>query len=492
MKRTKGFAFDGALLALTKLATTLGSILTTKILSVSLELGEYGTYSQALLLVSLCASLISFGLSDSINYFYNRQNSRNTDKEQTIHTIFAIEILLGMVVIGAVRLFQPQILAYFGNNELKELLVFASVKPALENLIYMYQVLFVSIGKSKMIAIRNLMLSVGKVVCAYVAGYLFHDLWVIMAILVGMDVFQLVLFQLVFSKNAFPIRPHRGSLTWVKPILSYGVPMGIYTITNVLTRDIDKFVVSYLATVQDVAIYSNCSRVLPFDILATSLATVLIPQIVRLMGRDDKTEAVQTFKNYLKTGYYSVWILACAVIVVGDLAIPFLYSSEYLEGLSVFILYIFDSMMRFASMHLILTAVGKTKLLMQYSIVSLALNAVLNVALYYLLGLNGPAVATLISAGVYTILVLSASIKELGIRFSTVFDWKPLFEFIGKLVLTGVIFTWIKKVLLSAGWNQILVLFVVAGTYVVTNLILNVKDIKNVWAAFSGGQSSAA
>lgn len=485
MKLFKGIAVDSVYLAITKLITTMGGILATKILSVSLSLDEYGTYSQAIVLSSFFASIISFGLSDCVIYFFNGKKNKRTEKEQIINTIFGFELVLGILTILVVFIGKNWIVNYFSNAKLAVLLFFVGIKPAFENLLYMYQVLFVSIGKAKVIALRNLILSFGKILGIYIAAHLIHDLQAIMFVLIILDLIQLLLFHWIFSEKAFRINPLKGNIRWLSKILGYGIPMGIYAITNVLTRDIDKFVVGYFAKTEDLAIYNNCSKVLPFDILALSLATVLIPHIVRLAGEKDKTAAIALFKNYLKVGYYSVWILAGAVIVVSDLAIPFLYSSEYVGGKSIFILYIFDSMLRFASIHLVLTAVGKTKKLMSYSLISLSINTVLNVLLYYGIGLAGPAVATLISAVIYTGLVLNATTKELDTKILYVFDWREIFGFILKLLISGVLLNLIKEMILRLGWNYIVVLFLVAGSYVFVNLILNYKKIKILWLSFN-------
>ena len=140
--------------------------------------------------------------------------------------------------------------------------------------------------------------------------------------------------------------------------MKYGFPMGIFALTNTLTRDIDKLIIGYMSDTETVAIYSNCSKVLPFDIIVVSFATVLIPYIMKYISQNQLENSILLFKNYLKIGYYTVWTFGAAVLVVTKQAICFLYSSEYLVGEPIFILYVVDSMIKFASMHLILTASG--------------------------------------------------------------------------------------------------------------------------------------
>ena len=94
MKRINGMAGDTIYLTITKLVTTLAGIITTKILSVNLSLTEYGTYSQALVIISVVSSLIFCGLGDAINFYYNGSFKNDEEKKRkVVNTIFAIEML---------------------------------------------------------------------------------------------------------------------------------------------------------------------------------------------------------------------------------------------------------------------------------------------------------------------------------------------------------------------------------------------------------------
>ena len=67
----KGATWDSIFLTIVKFITTFTAILQTKILSVGLSLTDYGTYSQANVIVSISASILLLGLGDAINYFFN-------------------------------------------------------------------------------------------------------------------------------------------------------------------------------------------------------------------------------------------------------------------------------------------------------------------------------------------------------------------------------------------------------------------------------------
>ena len=272
----------------------------------------------------------------------------------------------------------------------------------------------------------------------------------------------------------------KGDVAFFMPIMRYGLPMGVFALTSTLTREIDKLIIGYMSNTETLAIYSNCSKILPFDIVVASFATVLIPYIMKYISIGEKNSSILLFQNYLKVGYYSVWVLGVAVLIVSGQAISFLYSDEYLQGRTIFILYIIDSMIKFASMHLILTASGKTKLLMWISLGSLVANIVLNILLYFILGINGPAIATLIVTTGYTISILHKSINVLNSRWAEIFDIKDLFGFIICLGCTGIVCSIINQYLLSKGLNQYMVMIIIMFGFGAVNLFVNLKKIKSI------------
>lgn len=478
----KGAAWDSALLAFVKIVTMAAAIAQTKILSVGFSLQQYGTYSQANTIVGIIASFIALGLGDAVNYFYNNKKSGISDQERmaTVNTVISIELIAGAVVTAVVLLCQDLIVAYFSNEALKAMLLLIAMKPIADNVLAIYQVLFISAGKAKVIAVRNLAVSMLKLLVMYCAVYLLQSVTAIFALIILLDVLQIVLFNEVFAKSVFRINPIKGDWKQVKTILAYSLPMGVFAITGTLNREVGKLLVSYVATTEEVAIYANCSKVLPFDIVAVSFATVLIPYIMRYVSGEEKESAVKLFRAYLKICYFFAFTMGVAVLIVNEQAISFLYSSEYLPGKSVFIVYIIDSMIRFASMHLIITSAGKSKLLMRYSIVSLVANVVLTIVLYRLLGFVGPAIATVLVSGGYMLAILNRSVKILDARWLDIFDLKDLGLLGMQLAATGTVFAFAHRFLLRTGIHPYISMIAVMILFALTNLIFLKNRIKKV------------
>lgn len=485
LKKVQGASWDSIFLIVVRLLTTLTTIMQTRVLSVGLTLQEYGSYSQAILVASIATSFIMLGLGDGLNYFYNRKTDNNNDKNIFVNTIFLIEIIVGTLGLLAICFSRNIIAKQFGNPDVSILLCIISIKPMLDNVSYLYQLLFISIQKAKVIAIRNLIISIAKVAIIWYCVQFYSDVKVICASLVILDVLNWIIFKWLLSKEGLRINIKKADLKLVKNIVSYSFPMGVYALTSTLLRDVDKLVVGKLASTSQLAIYANCSKILPFDLIATSFATVLIPYIMRYVTSEDKNSMEKLLANYIRIGYYSVWTFAVSVLITSEQVIDFLYSSKYIVGKSVFILYLFDSMIRFACFHLVLTAKGHSKDIMIYSFVSLIANLLLNVVLYPILDLMGPAVATVLVTLTYTFLIIRKTILVTGIKFMHVVDWGEITRFIGELIILGILFIFIKTKLVNMGVDGVLSMFLVIIGFCSTVFAINTRNLHGVLREFN-------
>lgn len=483
IKNLKGASVDSLLLTFIQIVTYATGMITTKLISVALSLDEYGTYSSVMLVISVAVSFTLLGLGDCLNYFYNNKTvcKDDSDRENYVNSIFMTQSIIGIAVSLIIFFSRGLIAEYFGSVAVQALLLFVCVKPWFENAIHLYSVLFVSVGKAKVVAIRNFFLALARVIIVYVSLHLYHRLDLVFILLVSVDIIQILTLNRVFAKKHFVVNPFKGQIDKIKPILSYGIPMGMYFVTNTLMREIDKLVVGRLALQSDLAVYTNCSKLLPLNLVISSFATVLVPYITNYVSTKNYSQASKLFSNYMKLGYLSIWMLSGAILVSAREVIPFLYSDEYLKGIAVFVLYVLDGMLQFASMHLIIAAHGESKYLMRLSFGLLVANAVLNVGLFYvfkLIGnaLIGPAVATLIVNTGYTFLVLRKSKNILQEKISDLLEIKRMILYLFELVIVGILVWFLKNKCIEIGMNRFVAMIAACVIYCAIIFAIHFKE----------------
>ncbi len=420
-----GATADSVLLTFVKLITVSLGILVTKLLSVHFSLAEYGTYSQAMLVVSTAQSISILGLSDAVNRFYNSNSDLNIQKRY-VSTIFTLEYIAGIASALIILSGRNLLTAYFSNDMLSGTFRYIALLPLGTNLILMLQVLFVSIGKARILAVRNLIVSIVRLVIVWFACFITSDVVTIFKLLLLLDVVQILYFFYLFGKKCFFIRIRDMSVRYIRPVLAFGIPMSVYIMTNGLCRDADKYVVGFLTDTETLAVYSNAAKVLPFDMITASFVTVLIPIITRQISAGQYEKAKDAFKTYLRLGCITTFIIVFGAVIVSKELMLFLYDRKYVAGLSVFVVYLIVDMIKFMGTPLILIAKGKTKLLMLLSITALAVNVILNILLIYLFGVIGAAVATLAVTLLLNFALLTADAREVKAKWSDLFEWKEI------------------------------------------------------------------
>ncbi len=474
IKRSNGAATNSIMLTFVQVITTILGLIVTKLLSVHFSLQEYGTYSQALLVTTTVTSISILGLTNATNYFYNRTKDEKVQRVY-IATIFTLQYIVGLscgILVCALRI---PIAGYFKNESLINILPIVALTPMFTNLIAMYQTLFVSIGKAKVIAARNLIVSIIRLCAVIVACFVLNNIVTVLVVILCLDIAQVVYFFLLFKEYKHPISVKESQFKLTKEILAFSIPMSIYVLTNSLSRDIDKYVISAFSNTETLAIYSNAAKILPFDILTSSLITVLVPIVTRMINQQRYGEARDVFKLYLRIGYVLTFIFVGGAVAVSRDLMLFLYADKYLAGLPVFVIYLFIDMIRFANVTTILSGAGKTKILMIISLITMLCNAVLNILGYKLLGILGPALVTLILTICMTIALLHFGAKEIKTRIVELFDFKEILIVGTEILITGFLVHSISRYFLNQSISYVIRLIICYGLYLLILVMLNYK-----------------
>lgn len=481
-KLPQGASLDAILLTFIKLVTTVLGLAVTRLLSQYLSVHDYGTYSQILLVVSTVRSLTTLGMVDGVSYFYCSEQDEKK-RESYIATIFALQAVISAVSGGIVLMLSGVISENFENPDVKGLLVFAGIIPLLQNLIPMLQILIVSVGKARMLAVRNFVVSAVRLLVVIAVVTIVQHVVVMLITSVILEVAQILTFVWTLRKNDCVIRLRSVCWRMSKEILHYCVPMAIFISVNALSRDCDKYLITLMTDTETLAMYTNASKPLPFDIIMASFTTVLRPQIT-MMVEKEKERAAAVYKVFLEVAYISTTILCCAALAAAPQMMVLFYSEKYLSGLTIFCIYILVDMVRFTNITLVLSAAGKTRLLMVAGIGSFVLNAVLNIVFYYWMGTVGPAVATLATILIMGVTLLSLSAGEMNVTLWQLFDGKCLLTFAVQSAVTLCLAIWLRRILENAGLHYFVILVVVCAAFAGVMLLLQgkrlLRDLKSI------------
>ncbi len=475
----KGTSGDSFFLILVRVVTLALGILITRVLSGHFSLQEYGTYSQIMLLVSTISSMTMLGMMDGVNFFFCKESDEQK-RNTYVSTIFFLQYAVSAIVSLIVLACTVPISNYFGNEALRALIIFAALLPVLQNSISLLQIMFIAIGKARQIALRNLLVSLLKLAAVTLSCYVFDNVAVIFFCQVITDGLQVAYFVITLRKNDCRINVLKFDKSLIKEILIYCIPMAMFSVIKSLNRDSDKFVISFFTNTETLAIYTNASKLLPFDIIMTSFCTVLLPYVTRYIAKQKHEQCQTLYKSFLELSYIATTILTMGAICVAPQLMRFLYTEKYVSsnfGLTVFVIYLLADIVSVMNITMILSAAGKTKTILLASIGPFLANILLNVLLFLVLGEIGPAIATLTVTVIQGIIILSLSAKELKSNFFKMFNLKYLTFFVLQILLCSSLAISLQRLLAGDQVHYLIILFAVYALFTGALLLSNFRRL---------------
>lgn len=433
-----GIATDSILLVFVRIVTMSVSIIQAMILSRTFTKTDYGTYSQGILIISFLSPIASLGLENAVNYFFNKFSEKKK-KQEYIDTIFSVSFLSGIICGLLILLFRNVIVDYFNNSAVLGLILYIAFRPCIQNLISLYQPVFISSGYAKIIAVRNLIISIVQILIVGSVSYFFNDIKLIFLLLLLLDISQLICFSWIYRKREFAIRVIKINFNFIKEILVYAVPMMVSSSIGTISINLDKLMISGLMSTEDFALYSNVSKELPFSFIASSFTAVVTPYLMKHISRGEKDKFKKLWSEYLELGYKVTWPLCVGAAVLSPEIIQVLYSDTYLtlDGVIVFCLYTIVAMFRFTYFGIVPASLGRTKVILIYSAIGCAINVSLNYPLYLLMGMPGPALATVVSMIISSYLYFRESSRLVQIKITEVLKPSKIIILFSEMLCAG-------------------------------------------------------
>lgn len=471
----KSTMIDGFLMASVRIVIIVFSMLITMILSRTLPLADYGTYSTGNLIINTATSLSALGLLDAVNYYYN---GVSCNRDKYINTVFLCIVVLGFLAASVIMLFQNLLTAYFHNPKLATIYAYIALRPFLDNLALGFNKLQLSIGNARFVAIRNFLISLGKLVIVFFVSTTTKNIDTIFQCILFLEIFTVALNFILLEKNSVHIRIQKSDLRLLPDILKFCLPMGIYIQASAIAKSLDIFVIGRFEPTEQLAIYANCSAHLPIDFIPIAFLTVLIPRITRYVQNHNISGGTRLIQNFVKVAYMTTWAFGTACIVLTPQAINFLYGNKYLDGSVIFILYAIADMLCLSHISIFLSAKGHTKTLMWISLGTLGVNLVANFLAYLLVGFIGPAVVTVLVMTGSTAILLQKSAAIFNCKFLQLYDWGHLLKFLASCILFGGCTLALRLYLEQLNWHPTIILILCGALCCLSILGANYKALR--------------
>lgn len=477
---------EAIILTISKVLTMLMQLVSGMLLARFRTLEEYGTYAQLHMAITLGISLFMLGLPNCINYFLARSDTKE-EKRQFLSIYYTVNTILGVLVGIILVISIPIIEIYFRNDKISSFAFYLCIFPWASITITGISNVLVTYGQSKKLLALNLGNAASTLVCVvivHLSSGTFREymiMYLVCEVAIALGIY-LIVYRL---EKGLSFRLDWGR---IRELLRYAVPIGLASLIGTLNIELDKLMIGRLFDAETLAVYTNASKELPVTILASSLTAVLLPRMAKSFKDNEYDKAIRLWGNAVQLSYLLICFCSMALVVFAPQIMTILYSEKYLSGVSIFRVYSLVLLLRTTYFGLVLNTIGKTKFIMYSSIVSFVLNCGMNYLLYMLLGVIGPALATLISLTVVGVAQLYASAKLLGITLVEIFPWKKLLQTSCLNCVIGVIlFRTVSVMKLSTDLHGICISIILGVLGFAAYVFIEKKQICYLWEEFSRG-----
>lgn len=462
-----------------RIITMVTSIGQAMILSRVFDKHDYGTYSQTLIVITLLTNITSFGLSSSVKYFSSKNKDLNNQKDY-FDTIFNLNIITGIVGATIILLFSNTIANYFENPSLQAMLLYVALRPMITNLVLDYQNLFVANGKSLIISYRNIVIGILQLVFVGIGAYILRDIKYILILLLLLDLLQLIYFNFFSRSKLFSISFFKINKNKVREILNYSVPLAIALMVGTINIEVDKLMIGRFFSTDELAVYANMSRELPFSFIAIAISTVTLPKIINKFSNGKISSALQIWSYSISLGFIFTALFCILALLLHKELIIFLYSEKYIGSESVFIIYIIVQLFRYTYFGTALSASGKSRVILGYAVIALVMNFLLNYPFINYFGFTGPAYASLISISFLNIIQLIHGAKIFKGSVFDLFNMKYNLSCMIVFIIIGTLLFPLKDYLYSNDLNNFSIIIIISILYCAGSLIILFPIIKKV------------
>ncbi len=480
-------AKDSFILTFTQFVTLGVNMVNAMLLSRFRTLGEYGTYNQVMTVCTVIITFFSAGFSQCINYFLGKCENDN-EKASFVKNYHSIITLVGVAGGSIALVLLPIMQRYYGNSLLSDYWFVFLFYPLSHILTSGTDRFFIAFQKTKYLLffkVGHSVIVLSEILITILFGLTFYQymmIYVFVEVLFGASVY-------LWIRGITGVVPFGLKKDYIILILKFAVPMALASLVSSINTEMDKIIVGGLVDTDTFAIYTNAAKELPIYIFSTSISSVVMPFVVRKTAKKEYLDATRLWNRSMVLTYYLICFCVTALVVFAPQIISLLYSDKYLPGVAVFRIYSLVLLFRITYFGMILNALGKTKTILKASIATMLSNLVLDLVLYKLIGLIGPAIATLLSVSIMNMYQLYLTKKRIGVRFTDIYPIKDILMITLLNVIMGTAVYFLFGTLVDrVKINQIVFAIIVGILWLLAYFLIIKNKFITLWKFLNKGE----
>lgn len=427
---------NAGLVGISKLVNIFGLLVASMVLTRLLSRSEYGNYEQVWLVYNSFLPMIAYGLSSAIYFFSAREDKRSVYSAAAVGTS-TVGIIAGIIL----AVLAPVISRLFNADSLTVYVRIIAVYTVVSSSSMMFEAVFVTEKKVKLLLLGNAIVSVLFAIMVSLSAFEFHSLTPVFI--------SITIVGVVKSVYLFSFLIKSGNLTTHKlsPIMKaqfyYALPIFISSLTGMISKQIDKYLVTLLYSPDQFAIYAIGSKEIPLIAVITgSASAVLFPVFSEFGFQEMRENFVEVWKNSIsKTGLFLLPMMVFLLFAAKDF-MYFFFGEKYLASAGIFRVFLLLIPLRLAFYSPALLSIGKQKLYMFTAIGELVFSGVASYFLLTRFGLEGAAIGKVAVTFLEVIVLVVALLGFLKTNIKEFFPWIKIMKilFLSIIALVPILF----------------------------------------------------
>ena len=418
---------------------------------------ELGGYQQLALIYGILQPLLVGGIPAALLYFVPRTHAHAERRAWLGHAYLLLGVS-GLAISLAFALARQPLADALGNPELAGPLLVYAPHPFFAFIAAVASTALVAVRRAGVAAALNALSGVATLAAVIVAVSIEPDTAHMAAGLVIAAATTAVVSTITVQRIVGISLRRADAVRASRALLAYGLPLALTGLAGRLAWQFDRLVVSRDFSAAVFAVYAVGAVELPITaIIQQSINAVLVPALSERNAAGDVGGMVALWRrSIVRSSLVLLPAFVFFMLTAGE-TIRLLFGSAFADSTSVFRIYLLLVPIRVATYGIITQAIGRTTINLVGSILLLVLNAIFVLALVGPLGLNGPALGTVLATMGLAVYYLVRLRSVLGIGLRALFPWAPLAANLGLSALAGIP----VALLILAGVDGLLVL--VAG-----------------------------
>lgn len=381
-------------LALASASRQAVSFVAVVVLTRVLPAGEYGKYSQYLLLLGLFVSIAPMGLTRTMLVTLPQNKYRERD---VFFNNQLILLCIGSIVVLGMWLAKGYIAKTFSNNLFLDYMPFVCLS-----------IFFACLSSSH----ASTMIYKGAYPLILALTFVTRSLWLGLVIFAAL--FSGLASKVVFASaisNIFTfiagfifvwiiLKKSHHLFSWklIKEEIKLGFPLGLSAVVGLIAVRLDKLLVASFYSVDYYAVFSVGALQLPLiGFVSTSAASIILPEIAQADTQEKRKNILFIWRRAILK---SATILLPAMfffLIFSQDTIVFLYSEKYRAAYIVFSLYLLSIPAKLISHSIFPIGNKKTGYVLTVEVIASGVNLFLGLVLIHIMGPIGVVIATIIS-----------------------------------------------------------------------------------------------